>query len=86
MFETIFLYVLLHRVSTHSHITESVALNNMFEVFRQTFTFCDETFEKKSILSANKFVTLQMVDVLYVRVRTFIKQPHFTTRYYGTSS
>ncbi|EIY18678.1 hypothetical protein HMPREF1063_04518 [Phocaeicola dorei CL02T00C15] len=33
-------------------------LNNMFEVFRQTFTFCDETFEKKSILSANKFVTL----------------------------
>jgi|GEM_PF-5201034 len=25
MFETIFLYVLLHRVSTHSHITESVA-------------------------------------------------------------
>ncbi len=58
----------------------------MFEVFRQTFTFCDETFEKKSILSANKFVTLQMVDVLYVRVRTFIKQPHFTTRYYGTSS
>ena len=61
-------------------------LNNMFEVFRQTFTFCDETFEKKSILSANKFVTLQMVDVLYVRVRTFIKQPHFTTRYYDTSS
>lgn len=58
----------------------------MFEVFRQTFTFCDETFEKKSILSANKFVTLQMVDVLYVRVRTFIKQPYFTTRYYGTSS
>jgi hypothetical protein len=58
----------------------------MFEVFRQTFTFCDETFEKKSILSANKFVTLQMVDVLYVRVRTFIKQPHFTTRYYDTSS
>lgn len=58
----------------------------MFEVFRQTFTFCDETFEKKSILSANKFVTLQMVDVLYIRVRTFIKQPHFTTRYYGTSS
>ena len=58
----------------------------MFEVFRQTFTFCDETFEKKSILSANKFGTLQMVDVLYVRVRTFIKQPHFTTRYYGTSS
>ena len=58
----------------------------MFEVFRQTFTFCDETFEKKSILSANKFVTLQMVDVLYVRVRTFIKQPHFTTRSYGTSS
>ena len=57
----------------------------MFEVFRQTFTFCDETFEKKSILSANKFVTLQMVDVLYVRVRTFIKQPHFTTKYYGTS-
>lgn len=58
----------------------------MFEVFRQTFTFCDETFEKKSILSANKFVTLQMVDVLYVRVRTFIKQSHFTTRYYDTSS
>lgn len=58
----------------------------MFEVFRQTFTFCDETFEKKSILSANKFATLQMVDVLYVRVRTFIKQPHFTTRYYDTSS
>lgn len=58
----------------------------MFEVFRQTFIFCDETFEKKSILSANKFVTLQMVDVLYVRVRTFIKQPHFTTRYYDTSS
>ena len=58
----------------------------MFEVFRQTFTFCDETFEKKSILSANKFVTLQMVDVLYVRVRTFIKQPNFTTRYYDTSS
>lgn len=58
----------------------------MFEVFRQTFTFCDETFEKKSILSANKFVTLQMVDVLYVRVRTFIKQPHFTTRYCDTSS
>lgn len=47
-------------------------LNNMFEVFRQTFTFCDETFEKKSILSANKFVTLQMVDVLYVRVHTEI--------------
>ena len=22
-------------------------LNNMFEVFRQTFTFCDETFEKE---------------------------------------
>lgn len=57
----------------------------MFEVFRQTFTFCDETFEKKSILSANKFVTLQMVDVLYVRVTTFTKQPHFTMRYYGVN-
>lgn len=43
-------------------------LNNMFEALRQTFTLCDETFEKKSILSANKFVTLQAVYVLYVRV------------------
>lgn len=60
-------------------------LNNMFEALRQTFTLCDETFEKKSILSANKFVTLRAVYVLYVRVRTFIKQPHFTTKYYGTS-
>ncbi len=43
-------------------------LNNMFEALRQTFTLCDETFEKKSILSANKFVTLQAVYALYVRV------------------
>lgn len=43
-------------------------LNNMFEALRQTFTLCDETFEKKSILSANKFVTLRTVYVLYVRV------------------
>ncbi len=43
-------------------------LNNMFEALRQTFTLCDETFEKKSILSANKFVTLRAVYVLYVRV------------------
>ena len=57
----------------------------MFEALRQTFTLCDETFEKKSILSANKFVTSRAVYVLYVRVRTFIKQPHFTTKYYGTS-
>ena len=86
MFETIFCmysYIELVRILISLNPWH---LNNMFEVFRQTFTFCDETFEKKSILSANKFVTLQMVDVLYVRVRTFIKQPHFTTRYYGTSS
>lgn len=57
----------------------------MFEASRQTFILCDETFEKKSILSTNKFVTLQVVDVLYVRVRTFTKQPHFTTRYYSAS-
>lgn len=43
-------------------------LNNMFEALRQTFTLCDETFEKKSILSANKFVTLRAVYVLYVKV------------------
>lgn len=43
-------------------------LNNMFEALHQTFTLCDETFEKKSILSANKFVTLRAVYVLYVRV------------------
>ena len=43
-------------------------LNNMFEALRQTFTLCDETFEKKSILSANKFVILQAVYALYVRV------------------
>lgn len=43
-------------------------LNNMFEALRQTFTLCDETFEKKSILSANKFATLRAVYVLYVRV------------------
>lgn len=45
-------------------------LNNMFEALRQTFTLCDETFEKKSILSANKFVTLRAVYVLYVRVNS----------------
>ncbi len=39
-------------------------LNNMFEALRQTFTLCDETFEKKSILSANKFVILQAVYAL----------------------
>ncbi len=33
--------------------------------------------KKKSILSANKFVTLQVVDALYVRVKTFTKQIHF---------
>lgn len=33
-------------------------LNTLFEASRQTFILCDETFEKKSILSANKFVTL----------------------------
>lgn len=60
-------------------------LNNMFEALRQTFTLYDETFEKKSILSANKFVILQAVYALYVRVRTFTKQPHLTTRYYGAS-
>ena len=43
-------------------------LNNMFEALRQTFTLYDETFEKKSILSANKFVILQAVYALYVRV------------------
>ena len=36
-------------------------LNNMFEVFRQTFTFLMKIFDERlqSILSANKFVTLQ---------------------------
>lgn len=41
----------------------------MFEQFRQTFTLESETFAKKSILSANKFVTLQVNYALYVRVR-----------------
>lgn len=53
----------------------------MFEQFRQTFTLKSETFAKKSILSANKFVTLQVIYALYVRVKTFPKQSHFTTRY-----
>ncbi len=53
----------------------------MFELFRQTFTLESETFAKKSILSANKFVTLQVIYALYVRVKTFPKQSHFTTRY-----
>ncbi len=53
----------------------------MFEQFRQTFTLESETFAKKSILSANKFVTLQAIYALYVRVKTFPKQSHFTTRY-----
>ena len=45
----------------------------MFELFRQTFTLESETFAKKSILSANKFVTLQVIYALYVRVKTFPK-------------
>lgn len=49
-------------------------LNKMFEPYRQTFYPPYKTFAKKSILSANKFVTLQAVDVLYVRVETFAKQ------------
>lgn len=57
----------------------------MFELFRQTFALGNETFAKKSILSENIFVTLQMIYALYVRVKTFPKQPHFTTRYYGAN-
>lgn len=44
-------------------------LSNMFELFRQTFALRNETFAKKSILSENIFVTLQMIYALYVRVR-----------------
>ena len=38
------------------------------------FTPPHKTFAKKSVLSANKFVTLQSVNALYVRVETFAKQ------------
>lgn len=46
----------------------------MFEEILQTFSPIDKTFANKSILSANKFLTLQPIDALYVRVRTFAKQ------------
>lgn len=41
------------------------------------FTPSHKTFAKKSILSANKFVTLRQVYPLYVRVNTFTEQIHF---------
>lgn len=46
----------------------------MFELYCQTFYPPHKTFAKKSVLSANKFVTLQSVNALYVRVETFAKQ------------
>ena len=46
----------------------------MFESYRQTFYPPHKNFANKSILSANKFVPLQMIYVLYVRVETSAKQ------------
>ena len=46
----------------------------MFEHCRQTFYPPHKTFAKKSVLSANKFVTLWQVNALYVRVEIFAKQ------------
>lgn len=46
----------------------------MFERFRQTFYFSPKIPAKKNILSENKFVVLQSVNALYVRVETFAKQ------------
>lgn len=46
----------------------------MFESHRQTFYPPRKNFANKSILSANKFVPLQMIYVLYVRVETSAKQ------------
>lgn len=46
----------------------------MFESYRQTFYPLRKNFANKSILSANKFVPLQMIYVLYVRVETSAKQ------------
>lgn len=49
-------------------------LGKRFECCRQTFYLLNETFAKKSVLSANKSLTLQQVNALYVRVETFAKQ------------
>lgn len=46
----------------------------MFESYRQTFYPPHKNFANKSILSANKFVSLQIVNALYVRVETSAKQ------------
>lgn len=46
----------------------------MFDEFLQTFYPSHKTFANKTVLSANKFVTLQPNHALYVRVQTFAKQ------------
>lgn len=46
----------------------------MLEQIRQTFTLGSKIFARKSILSANIFVSLKAIYVLSVRVETFAKQ------------
>ena len=85
MFETIFACTSISPELVRILISLNPWQNNVLEAFQSNIYLFDfKTFEEKHII-CNKFVTLQMVDVLYVRVRTFIKH-HFTTRYYGTSS